>query len=62
MTSEETRRHRNVIRGQWDRENTKQIKLKLNVRTDRDILDFLAAKPNVQGYIKALIRNDIVRR
>ena len=43
----------------YDRNNTKAIYLKLNVKTDVDILDHLSDKPNIQGYIKGLIRNDI---
>lgn len=43
----------------YDRKNTKAIYLKLNVKTDADIIDRLTGKPNIQGYIKELIRNDI---
>ena len=39
--------------------NTKQIIIRLNKRTDADILATLAARENVQGYIKALIRADV---
>ena len=45
----------------FDAANTKQIKLKLNLRTDADILDKLDRTENVQGYIKALIREDMKR-
>lgn len=38
--------------------NTKQVIIRLNKRTDADILETLAARENVQGYIKALIRAD----
>ena len=43
----------------YDKNNTKQIKLKLNLKTDKDILDKLNSVGNKQGYIKKLIRNDI---
>lgn len=43
----------------YEAEKTKQIKLKLNKRTDADILDKLEAEDNVQGYIKRLIRADL---
>lgn len=43
----------------YDEQNTKQLKLKLNTNTDRDILDRLESVPNKQGYIKELIRKDI---
>lgn len=43
----------------YDKNNTKQIKLKLNLKTDKDILDKLNSVGNKQGYIKSLIRKDI---
>lgn len=43
----------------YDAVNTKQIKLKLNKKTDADILEALESVPNKQGYIKSLIRQDI---
>lgn len=45
----------------YDASHTKQIKLKLNLGTDKDILDKLDAEENVQGYIKRLIREDIAK-
>ena len=43
----------------WDRENTTRIGLKLQNNTDRDMLDILNRVDNKQGYIKALIRDDL---
>ena len=43
----------------YDAQNTMQIKLKLNTKTDADIIQKLASVDNKQGYIKALIRQDI---
>ncbi len=43
----------------YDAINTRQIKLKLNKKTDADILAKLDSEDNVQGYIKTLIRKDI---
>lgn len=57
----EARRIRNIQGGQWDKENTKQVKFKFNIRTDADILAHLEKQDNVQGYIKKLIRDDIAR-
>ena len=45
----------------WDRENTRQYKLKLNKRTDEDIINWLDDHENKQEYIKRLIREDIRR-
>ena len=43
----------------YDNKHTTQIKLKLNNKTDADILKRLRHVANKQGYIKALIRDDI---
>lgn len=43
----------------YDKAHTKQIKLKLNLETDRDIIEYLDQLENKQGYIKELIRKDI---
>lgn len=42
----------------YDSENTIQVHLKLNKKTDADILKALAKCGNKQGYIKRLIRED----
>lgn len=46
-------------RAKYDAANTVQFKMKLNKKTDADILAKLEASGNKQGYIKALIRADI---
>jgi len=43
----------------YDRENTKQLTLKLNIKSDADILAVLSGSENKQGYIKALLREDM---
>ena len=43
----------------YDKANTKQIIMKLNLTTDADILARLDSVENRQGYIKSLIRKDI---
>ncbi len=50
----------------YDEWNTTQVKLKLNNKTDADILSWIekhkrARGSSVQGAIKALIREDIAR-
>ena len=45
----------------YDKDNTVQIKLKLNKRTDADIIKRISEADNKQGYIKELIRLDILR-
>lgn len=46
----------------YDRKNTKGLYLKLNLKTDSDIIDFMETKENKQGYIKKLIRADMQRK
>lgn len=43
----------------WDAANTRKVVLKLNRRTDADILEKLDSVQSKQGYIKALIRKDL---
>lgn len=40
----------------YDKKNTKDIRLKLNINTDKDILDFLEKSGNKQGTIKEALR------
>lgn len=42
----------------YDAKNTRRYTIKLNVRTDADIIAKLESVDNVQGYIKDLIRRD----
>lgn len=46
----------------YDKANTVQVKIKLNLKTDSDILEALERSGNKQGYIKELIRNDLKRK
>lgn len=43
----------------YAKNNTKDIRISLNKKTDADILEMLESQPNKQGYIKQLIRADI---
>jgi len=43
----------------WMKANTTIITIKLNHRTDADILERLTSVTNRNGYIKQLIREDI---
>ena len=45
----------------YDAVNTMQFKMKLNRKTDADIIKKLEEVDNKQGYIKALIRADLER-
>ena len=43
----------------YDAENTKSFLLKLNRKTDADIIAFLEQQPNKLAYLKKLIRDDM---
>lgn len=45
----------------YDKANTKQVHLKLNKRTDADVLNRLQQVGSKQTYIKRLIREDMER-
>lgn len=45
----------------YDANNTIQVKLKLNKKTDADIIAKLESIGNKQGYIKQVIRADIYK-
>lgn len=45
----------------WHKKHLTQIKFNLNNETDSDIIEWLEAKDNRQGYIKSLIRADIAK-
>lgn len=50
---------KNAVR-KYDAENTKLLTLKLNLKTDADILERLESiDESKQGYIKRLIREDM---
>ena len=53
---------RAAYKAAWDQANTKQFKIKLNNRTDADIIEQLDRTENKQAYIKRLIREDMKTR
>lgn len=57
-TSESQKR----AQAKYDAANTKQVRLKLNTKTDADILERFDRCDNVQGYIKRLVRADIEKK
>lgn len=54
-----TSKARKAATRRYDEKNTRQIVMKLNLKTDADILEKLDSVKNRQGYIKALIRADM---
>lgn len=57
MRSEESKAQQRA----YDREMTTTVTMKLNKRTDADILEWLGRQENRQAYLKELIREDIKR-
>lgn len=49
----------NEAKSKYDKSNTKMVSLKLNQKTDADILAVLEKEENVQGFIKSCIRKNI---
>lgn len=45
-----------------DKKNAFRVAMKLNIRTDADILARLDAQENKQAYVKRLIRADIAAK
>ncbi len=52
---------RSEVQKKYDDQNTKRYGIKLNLKNDSDIIDRLGKVQSIQGYIKALIREDIKR-
>lgn len=43
----------------YNKNATTTVLIRLNYKTDRDIIDKLSAVPSKMGYIKQLIRDDL---
>ena len=43
----------------YEKENLRQIRLKINRKTEPDLLDWIEEQENIQGYIKELIMRDM---
>ena len=56
-----TREARRRAEKKYQAENTKLLQIRLNFRTDQDILDKLSTEESMSGYVKRLIREDIRR-
>ena len=47
---------------QYEKENIRQIRLKINRKTEQEMLEWIEKQKNIQGYIKQLIREDMKRQ
>lgn len=48
-----------AAKARYDAKTAYKVSLKLNVNTDADLIDLLQRQPNIQGYLKELIRKEI---
>ncbi len=46
----------------YDRQHTTGFYMKLNLRTDNDIIQWLWCQPSKQGAVKRLIREELARQ
>lgn len=60
LTEEQQAAHLQAVK-RYDEAHTTSVHLKLNTKTDQDIIRWLWKKPNKQGAIKQLIREQIRR-
>ena len=44
---------------QYEKENLRQIRLKINRKTEPELLEWIEKQDNIQGYIKELIRKEM---
>ena len=44
---------------QYEKENIRQIRLKINRKTEPELIEWIEKQENIQGYIKRLIRKDM---
>jgi len=50
-----------IIKNRYDKAHMKQFLLKLHLVNDADIIEKFGSVPNMQGYVKQLVREDIAR-
>ena len=46
----------------YKKKNTKQYNVSLNLRTDKALIDHMEHQPNKQGFIKQLIKDDMIKQ
>lgn len=54
-----TTKAQNKAQEKYDKVHTKSVHLKLNIKTDKDIINWLDSQPIKQGAIKDLIRKQL---
>ena len=59
--TEEYRKRQREYQAKYNAANTTRIYVKLNNKTDKDIIDFLDTVENRQGLVKELLRDHMYR-
>ncbi|HCY06476.1 MAG TPA: hypothetical protein DHS57_04185, partial [Erysipelotrichaceae bacterium] len=44
---------------EFNRKNYRRVEIRLNINTEKHLIEHLEKQPNKQGYIKSLIEKDI---
>lgn len=50
-----------IIKNRYDRTHMKQFLLKFHLVNDADVIEKLSSVPNMQGYVRQLVRQDLAR-
>lgn len=50
-----------IIKNRYDKTHMKQFLLKFHLVNDADVIEKLSSVPNMQGYIRQLVRQDLAR-
>ena len=53
---------RTECQNRYDKEHCVQFKMKYNRTTDAEIIEFLQALPNKQGFLRELLKKEIKRQ
>ena len=61
IQSEYAKRTNYQANKKYDKENTKRYAFKLNLKTDKEVIEKLDAVPNKTDYIRQLILSDLNR-
>lgn len=50
-----------AYRVKWNKENCKQLTIKLNNEKDKDVIKYLVNQPNRTNYIRSLVKEDMAK-
>lgn len=50
-----------MAQAKYDKTHCKYYSLKMNLENDADVIEMFSKQESIQGYIKRLVREDIIR-